>query len=567
MSTRLDEIGQELNAGEGVSMQEEPYGALLDAYQGNGQQEEPEEEGWLGAAARNVGALGARAAETVVGTPGGLQQLAHVGIGKVAGFIPGVKEDTVFDWLEKGRKLPTPSDVRESLTKPLTGEYFEPKGELSKIGHEVAEDVTALVIPWSNPAAKGAKALNLINSLKKIGKAFGAASGGQATKQTLKALGFGETTQNLAKLGTTALISIAMPGQAKKHAEGLMNEASEQAARDPLLESHTVDQLRDSVKKIQGEDWYLSKVDVPSKRPAREIVDEIARHVGEDKAAKRAGAPPPVSEYKISTPGEARGVTPGSAEELVESVESQMRAGKKVVMEAEAQKEAVAKVVQEKVGQPTQPSAPPPKGKGKKGKASKKSKEPKEKELPPLTATRLMQFKQDINEALRNMGAYAIEKRPDIRAAVHHLNRIKKVLDDALQNYGKKNKGFWERYQAANQAYAVTHRSSALSEFIREAYTGKNLSNTTKSLVGLGAVVGGASYFPAAAALAAGAAPFLAAAHSLGKIVYRMAQSPAMNKYYRGVIQEASKGNARAMTLNLQKLDEKVREQEREGKL
>jgi len=418
----------------------------------------PEEEGFLAGLGRRAGALATRGGEALLGGAGALQQLAHAGVGKAAnllgstlyhgGNVPELpSEETVFDFLEKGRVYPTPGEIREKVTKPLTGEYLEPRGEGEKTAQELAGDIGGMFFPGGP-----------IGKLAKIGIPFA----GQLGKQAVKASGGSESQQDLAKLGVMGIFSIAHLGDAKKHAVKLMNEAE---ALVPTNTPMNPIQVMNRIRDIKRQEWYKG-INTSSKKPAKHAMDYITSRVKSNK----------------------------------------------------------------------------------------------------LDVHNAIQIKKDINETLRNLGSFDVKTKPDIKAATKYLNQVKDALDDGIKEYGKKNPQFLTAYKEANQAYAVTEKSGALSNFIQKHYTGPALSNTTKGLLGT-ALLHGGQYLPAAAGVAASTAPLLGAAHMTFKVAQRMGKSPALRKYYVNVLTDAAKGNAVAMSRNLQKLDKKIKEEEARGVL
>jgi len=399
--------------------------------------EKPEEESFLGRLGRGTLGLAARSGEAIAGIPGALHQLAHTGISKVAGLIPGVESESVFDWLEGGRNLPTPEEIRK-FTKKATGEYLEPRAESEKIAQETMGDIATFLVPGGG-----------LKLAAKIGIPITA----QIGKQTLKHMGFGDTTQDLAKIGVMGAMSMAHLSDAKGHAVKLMHAAEEMvppnATMNPTPVAH-------GIEKIKNQEWYKGAV-TPSKRPAIQMVDQVA---------------------------------------------GQLKSNK-------------------------------------------------------LDVKNAIQMKKDINELLRNLGSFEVKTKPDIRSATKYLNQVKDSLDDGLEAYGRTNKPFWNAYKEANKAYAVTERSSALSNYIQKHYSGPALNEVTKALIGLG-IYHGAQHAPQ---ILAAATP-LYAAHKTLRVLNRISKSPAMRKYYANVLSEAAKGNAASMSNNLSKLNQKLKEEE-----
>lgn len=122
----------------------------------------------LGYAGRTAGRTLARGAEAVVGLPGdiisGIGNLANAGIKAVTGHeirmpetglpLPGV----ISNRSTRINPLPTSQEIRENVTKPLTGEYLEPHTENEKFYDDIVSDAATMFIPVKGkvPFAKAA---------------------------------------------------------------------------------------------------------------------------------------------------------------------------------------------------------------------------------------------------------------------------------------------------------------------------------------------------------------------------------------------------------------------------
>jgi hypothetical protein len=95
---------------------------------------------------RGLARSGARAAESIVGLPGNI-----IGAGVNAlnyatgGRTPSVEELNAQPSLVN-IPLPTSEQIKESVTKPLTGEYLEPQGDLESFADEVVSDAAPLFL-------------------------------------------------------------------------------------------------------------------------------------------------------------------------------------------------------------------------------------------------------------------------------------------------------------------------------------------------------------------------------------------------------------------------------------
>lgn len=156
-------------------------------------QDEQAPESVLGTLGRGALRTGARVAESVAGLPGdiasGVLGLGNLATRLVSGSeIPGVS--TVQQY------LPTSEKIREHVTRPLTGEYLEPRGSLESGIDTIVGDVASLLTPGgiaSKGASLTAKTLgktalkaagaNIVGS--GVGEFFGAEAGALAKGLTL----------------------------------------------------------------------------------------------------------------------------------------------------------------------------------------------------------------------------------------------------------------------------------------------------------------------------------------------------------------------------------------------
>ncbi len=170
-------------------------------------------------------------------------------------------------------------------------------------------------------------------------------------------------------------------------------------------------------------------------------------------------------------------------------------------------------------------------------------------------------FRKSINEIRQSLGGFGFEMpRASKGQAIANLERVKSQIIDAGERYGKQmNPEFLQSWQEANQAQAVLSRSNVISNAMQKHAGKLALHPITKTLFGLGG--GGLSIFKpqVIGPVAAGAGVWEA-----GKLVYRVAQSPALRRFYTNAIRSALAGQTSQMTANIGKLDKKIREEEKE---
>lgn len=169
----------------------------------------------------------------------------------------------------------------------------------------------------------------------------------------------------------------------------------------------------------------------------------------------------------------------------------------------------------------------------------------------------LMQARDDVNEWLREAGAWNIPAT-DRKSMVANLNELKtQIIRTIDENLAQRFPQAGELYKTGYQASAVTQQSNAISNFIENNFGKKAASIGAKLLFpSLGISAG---FVPKLAALGTAATPV----YKVGQVLYRIGQSPTLSRYYQGVLQAATQGNAPAMIRNLTNLDKGLAHEEK----
>lgn len=155
--------------------------------------QKPAETG-LGKIARGGARTLARAGEAIAGLPGDIAAtglaLGNLGLGKLTG------QENI---LPASTFLPTSEQLREEITKPLTGEYLEPQTQGEKFWDDIIGDASTILVPFKGkvPFAKAAK------------RAFGIASAANAAKWGAETLTDSPLIGAGAKIGTVLLAGSA----------------------------------------------------------------------------------------------------------------------------------------------------------------------------------------------------------------------------------------------------------------------------------------------------------------------------------------------------------------------
>lgn len=184
----------------------------------------------------------ARAVETLAGLPGDLREFGQSIITKGFGALMGDQE-RAQEISEKIKpfipgplgQAPSSQDIREKATQALTGTYLEPESRAEEIGDEVVADVVSLAVP--------------IKGRIPFARAIAGALGGAAAKEGVKALGGGETSQTLGKLGTMFLLGNLGRGGARKYVSNLHREAESLIPEGAKMSTQTLSKNLENAKK------------------------------------------------------------------------------------------------------------------------------------------------------------------------------------------------------------------------------------------------------------------------------------------------------------------------------
>jgi hypothetical protein len=174
----------------------------------------------------------------------------------------------------------------------------------------------------------------------------------------------------------------------------------------------------------------------------------------------------------------------------------------------------------------------------------------------------LMDARDNVNEWISEAGGWDVPLNTR-DATIRNLNELKtQIIRSIDENMAARFPEASELYRTGYEAAAVNHKSHAISNFIEKNF-GKKVSSVGAKLLFPG-LAGGAAILPKTIGTGAALYPM----YKTGQVLYRVANSPTLAKYYQDVIVASSIGNAPAMIHSLQKLDKALAEQERkENKL
>jgi hypothetical protein len=173
-----------------------------------------------------------------------------------------------------------------------------------------------------------------------------------------------------------------------------------------------------------------------------------------------------------------------------------------------------------------------------------------------------MTLRENINELANNLGAFAVE-RTGRGPHVAHLNEVRDALIQGMeQTVGRTHPTWWTNYQAANTAFGITQRSSALGNFIANNYGKPIVSEAGKILFG-NALAKGAAGVAKIGMAGVGIATGVKAI----ELTNRIARSPVLRRYYIQVLNCSVRSDGLAMAKALEKFDQEAQKEEKSDKI
>ena len=172
----------------------------------------------------------------------------------------------------------------------------------------------------------------------------------------------------------------------------------------------------------------------------------------------------------------------------------------------------------------------------------------------------LLQARDDINVWIEEAGGFDVPQ--NVReATVRNLNRLKSSIIETIDtNLQRINPQVAEMYRGGYEAAAVTHQSNAISNFVEKHFGRKVASAGAKVL--FPALAGGSAFLPKTAMAGA----FLYPIYKTGQVLYRVANSPVLTRYYNDIITHSVIGNSAAMINSMEKFDKEMEKEEKKQK-
>lgn len=238
----------------------------------------------------------ARTAETIAGLPGeqqrGVGGLLELLVAPATEYVTGKKQPELRKFLKdplsalgKHRELveelekesnapgessiftqlPTSEEIKENITKPAS-DYITGKENIlepSKFEKPVQESLQDF-IRLSLPGNKSSKMARLSISV-----------GSNLSKELAGVLGYEPSTQEMIKMGTMGLFTLAGIGNAPKFAKEYFNQVSNAMPRGVFYKTGILDK---ELLKIKQQDWYRLS-NAPSTKAARELIETIEKAI------------------------------------------------------------------------------------------------------------------------------------------------------------------------------------------------------------------------------------------------------------------------------------------------
>lgn len=193
-----------------------------------------EPETMIEAATRQAARTGSRIAETVLGLPGDLIQLAKT----IGMALPGAEEQPTFIQRlgqQAIEKVPTSSDLQR-FSEKITSDYTKAQNPAEEFSDDVFSLASGLFIGGGGGAASKGKVL--MKGLKSVGKALSA----RTARKGAELLGAGEKGQLATEIGTLFAIDLVSPKMVDKFVGDLFNSARSEIKPGTLIRTAGLEQ-------------------------------------------------------------------------------------------------------------------------------------------------------------------------------------------------------------------------------------------------------------------------------------------------------------------------------------
>lgn len=161
--------------------------------------------------------------------------------------------------------------------------------------------------------------------------------------------------------------------------------------------------------------------------------------------------------------------------------------------------------------------------------------------------------KRSLNKELSTLYK-EVPKHAEQKTVRARAKQIGAFLNQAIDEYGKKNPEFYKNYKSADEAFGTLSRSNFISHWIDNNVVQNPITSALLHVVGggVGSTVG---------AVTGAAIPYQGV-----KLVYRIFKSPTLRKIYGNTLKSAAKEDSKAFNKYLRSLDDKLQEEENKDK-
>lgn len=159
----------------------------------------------------------------------------------------------------------------------------------------------------------------------------------------------------------------------------------------------------------------------------------------------------------------------------------------------------------------------------------------------------VIELTKSTNESIFGLG--------ELKRGQNELYNIRSALHDTAKEYGRTNADFLSKWKNANEAYAATETSRKIGNWVKRNIKAKDYIYAASALGIEGAALGAP-----ATATTLGAAGGLAATAYTAEVMKRIAQSPALRKYYTNVVTNSLKQNKGGFLRAMKQLDDGLKQ-------
>lgn len=187
---------------------------------------------------------GSRIAETIVGFPGDIAQLAKY-TGEKLPEVPSFLQREP-NLLQKGARkvvesLPTSRDLKQ-ISENITSGYTAPKTPAEEFGDQISSLSTALVSPTKAMTSLGSLAKNIGSSILKATATKTVGKGSQL-------LGASESSQNKIEMGTLFMLGMIQQKNAQSYANDRIKKATSLIPENQMIQTNSLAKNLESLEK------------------------------------------------------------------------------------------------------------------------------------------------------------------------------------------------------------------------------------------------------------------------------------------------------------------------------